>query len=396
MADGSTGPAVADLVALGRGSGLDAVGVAPARRFDSTLADLNERKAEGLHGGMNFTYRKPERSTDPDQTLPGARALVVGARSYLASDPPPPAGRPQGRVARYAWRDHYAALREGLGAIADELGAHGWRARVVADDNALVDREAARRAGLGWYGKNANLLLPGAGSWFVLGSVITDAPLPATREEDRPADGCGTCTRCLDGCPTGAIVAPGVVDARRCLAWLLQDTGPFPREYRAALGDRMYGCDDCQEVCPPNRLTRRRQETSSGDPLAGEPADAGAAAGNEGSGEPEAWVDLLELFDLDDAAALARYGRWYIPRREARYLRRNALVVLGNVADPSDGRVVTVLRRSLADGDPLVRSHAIWAARRLGHDDLITGTPGLVDDADPLVQAELSVPGSLS
>ena len=127
---------------------------------------------------------------------------------------------------------------------------------MVADDNALVDREAAYRAGLGWYGKNANLLLPGEGSWFVLGSVVTDAPAAPPSRPRRCADGCGTCTRCLDGCPTGAIVAPGVVDARRCLAWLLQVEGAFPREHRVALGDRLYGCDDCQEVCPPNRRRR--------------------------------------------------------------------------------------------------------------------------------------------
>lgn len=368
-------PDVADLVALGRSNGLDAVGVAPADPFASTLADLNERKAQGLHGGMNFTYRNPERSTDPGRGVPGAQALVVGARSYLAPAPPTQeAGGPQGRVARYAWRDHYAALREGLTAVADELAGHGWRARVVADDNALVDREAARRAGLGWYGKNANLLLPGTGSWFVLGSVITDAPLPTTPENERPADGCGTCTRCLDACPTGAIVAPGVVDARRCLAWLLQDTGVFPHEYRAALGDRIYGCDDCQEVCPPNRRTQRQL---------GDEADGPDADGNE------AWVDLLDIFALDDAAVLERYGRWYIPQREARYLRRNALVVLGNSADALDERVIAVLRQALTDRDPLIRSHAIWAARRLGREDLIAATPGLVTDRDPLVQAEL-------
>src|SRR5690606_28594835 len=145
---------------------------------------------------------------------------------------------PRGRVARYARADHYGELRAALRAVAGELKAAGWRARVLADDNALVDREAAYRAGLGWYGKNANLLLPGRGSWFVLGSVVTDAPLARTAEP--VADGCGACTRCLDGCPTGAIVAPGVVDARRCLAWLLQVEGPFPREHRVVLGDRLY------------------------------------------------------------------------------------------------------------------------------------------------------------
>jgi epoxyqueuosine reductase len=365
-------PDAAEVIDAGRAAGLDAVGIAPAAAFTTTRRHLERRKSEGLHGGMNFTYRHPERSSDPAKALPDARALVVAARSYRRE---PPAdrgdGAPVGRVARYAWTDHYRPLRAGLREVARCLTAEGWRARVVADDNALVDREAAYRAGLGWYGKNANLLLPGQGSWYVLGSVITDAPLVPTGP--RVGDGCGTCVRCLDGCPTGAIVAPGVVDARRCLAWLLQVDGPFPREHRAALGDRLYGCDDCQEVCPPNR----RVDRAGGAP----PAEADA----------EATVDLLELLDTGDDDLLDRHGRWYIPRRQPRYLRRNALVVLGNVADPGDPRVAAVLGRALASADPLVRSHAVWAARRLGRNDLLIAA-GIDDDADPMVQDELAAP----
>lgn len=386
-------PAPADLVALGREHGLDAVGVAAAAPFATTRRHLEQRRAAGLDGGMQFTYRRPERSSDPTAALPGARSLVVAARSYRrATDAGEPAGtalrppgggpsassdgtgaRPVGRVARYAWDDHYGPLKAGLTVIARSLKAAGWRARVLADDNALVDREAAYRAGLGWYGKNANLLLPGEGSWFVLGSVVTDAPLaPGT---GRVADGCGTCTRCLDGCPTGAIVAPGVVDARRCLAWLLQVEGPFPREHRAALGDRLYGCDDCQEVCPPNRRVDRSEPAP--------PAGAGARA----------TVDLLDLLAAGDDELLARHGRWYVPRRQARYLRRNALVVLGNVADGRDARVAATLRRLLADDDALVRGHAVWAARRLGRDDLLAEAgAALAGDPDPLVRAELDAP----
>jgi epoxyqueuosine reductase len=277
-------------------------------------------------------------------------------------------------VARYAWRDHYGALREGLGAVAQRLRGDGWRTRVLADDNALVDREAARRAGLGWYGKNANLLLPGQGSWFVLGSVLTDAPLAPTSAEP-VADGCGACTRCLDGCPTGAIVQPGVVDARRCLAWLLQCDGPFPPEHRVPLGDRIYGCDDCQEVCPPNRRVARR---GLGDP----PGD-----GDEADDADEAVVDILAMLAATDEELLARHGRWYVPRREGRYLRRNALVVLGNIGDGRSADVVAALARALADDDPLIRGHAVWAARRLGRDDLVPA-----DDPDPLVRDELRRP----
>ena len=296
---------------------------------------------------------------------------MVGARSYAHAVPDAPADVPvAARVARYAAADHYQVLRDGLTAMADHLIGAGWAARVVLDDNALVDRAAAHRAGLGWYGKNANVLVPGLGSWVVLGSVLTDAPLPPTAEPVE--DGCGSCRRCLDGCPTGAIVAPGVVDAGRCLAWLVQAEGVFPVEHRVALGDRLYGCDECQEVCPPsNRASTGAQGTDD------------SSMASDGPGD---WVDVLDLLDADDDALLARFGRWYIPRREPRYLRRNALVVLGNTASGDDPAVVAALRVALADDDPIVRGHAVWAARRLGRDDLLAP---LATDADPIVRAEL-------
>ena len=166
-----------------------------------------------------------------------------------------------------------------------------------------------------------------------------------------------------------------MVDAGRCLAWLLQVDGPFPREHRVALGDRIYGCDDCQEVCPPNRRVGRTTEAPAADP---------------GS---QATVDVLDMLAATDDELLDRHGRWYVPRRQARYLRRNALVVLGNVAEPSDGRVAAALRGALAHDDGIVRAHAVWAARRLGRDDLLTGDgPALDDDPDPLVRAELIAP----
>ena len=355
-------PSVDALRAVGLAAGLDAVAIASAEPFVDVRTTLVDRKARGLHGGMAFTYRNPQRSTDPGRSVSGARSLVVGARSYLAEDPPIPDGGPFGAVARYAWDDHYAVLAGGLGAVADLLRAAGWHALVLVDDNALVDRAAAHRAGIGWWGKNANLLLPGLGSWYVLGSVVTDAPLPAA--DASVEDRCGSCTRCIDGCPTGAIVQPGVVDARRCLSWLLQADGVFPIELRVALAGRIYGCDECQEVCPPNRRA----------PIA-------AATGSE-----QAWVPLLDLLDEDDSVVLAWAERWYIPRREVRYVRRNALIVLGNVADGADTAVVDALRRHLSHADALLRAHAVWAARRLGREDLVRP---LSADVDPMVAAEL-------
>jgi epoxyqueuosine reductase len=280
-------------------------------------------------------------------------------------------------VARYVWADHYGELRSALGTVAARLKADGWKARVLVDQNDLVDREAAYRAGLGWYGKNSNLLLPGHGSWFVLGSVVTNAPL--TPSDGPRADGCGSCDRCIGGCPTGAIVAPGVIDARRCLAWLVQAPGDIPREHRVAMGDRMYGCDDCQDVCPPNRVEQRRVE--QGRVEQGRVGDVAA--------DGRAWVPLLAVLDATDDELLDRYGHWYIPERSPRYLRRNALVALGNAADGDDPYVRQAIARHLVHPDPMLRAHAVWAARRLGLHDLVAAMPV---DAEPEVQDELAAP----
>lgn len=357
-------PTVAELRAVGARNGLDALGVARAEVFESTLEDLLTRKEAGLSADMAFTYRNPQRSTDPSRALPNAQSLVVAARSYLRDPGEPGIDGPTGIVARYAWEDHYAQLRAGLEAVADALRCHGWRTRLLVDDNALVDREAAYRAGIGWYGKNANLLLPGLGSWFVLGSVLTDAVLPAAQPLE---DGCGTCDRCLTSCPTDAIVAPGVIDASRCLAWLVQAKGMFPAEHREALGGRIYGCDDCQDVCPPNRLRARQPVAVS-------------------LGARRPWVPLLDLLDANDEALLDAYGVWYIAGREVRYLRRNALIAITNTYTGGDERVIRVIERYLRDPDPMLRAHAVWAAKRLG----LELPPELGADEDPDVQVEFA------
>ena len=319
---------------------------------------------------MQFTFRNPARSTDPSTIVRGARSIVVGAVAY--HEPPPPrrvadSSSPMARVARYAWRDNYATLRKALGVVADELKSVGHRAVVVADENALVDREAAYLAGLGWYGKNANLLLVDAGSWFVLGGVVTDAVLPTSSPV---ADGCGSCRRCLDGCPTGAIIEPGVVDAARCLAWVIQKPGIVERGLREAIDDRIYGCDDCQEVCPPSTRSTRV-----------------AAPRRSLEDDVEDCVDPLEILGMSDTEITTRFGRWYIHDREARWVRRNALIVLGNRARRDDLAVRNAIARALADSDPYVRAHAVWAAARIGHVDLLPSDP----DHDPsdVVRAEL-------
>ena len=356
----------------GIAAGLAAAGITTADPFDDARRALEERMAAGLHGGMAFTYRNPARSTDAARSLPGARAIVVGALGYrrYATDVRPTG--PLASVARYSWEDHYEPLRHILRGLAARLESDGWRTKVLVDDNALVDRAAAHRAGIGWFGKNTNLLLPGHGSWFVLGSVVTDAPLVPTATETTALTteaGCGTCTRCMPACPTGALVAPGVLDARRCLAWLLEAPGVFPPEHRVALGGRIYGCDDCQEVCPPNRLDERRTHVPA----------AGAGA--------EPWVDLLAMLAMGDDELIAHFGRWYVAGRDPAVLRRNALITLANVADPTDDRVRAAVDEATRDGRALVRAHAVWAAARLGYGDLVARLRD--SETDPMVRDEL-------
>jgi len=349
--------------------GITHTGVTTADVLSQARKALHDRLDAGFDDGMQFTFRNPERSTDPQRAVHDARTVFVAARPYLLDDPAisEAVDGPVARVARYAWMDHYAPLREGLWAVARQLRSDGFAAVPFADDNSIVDRDVAHRAGLGWFGKNANLLIPGAGSWFVLGSVVTTAPLPISTAVAN--DGCGTCTRCIVACPTGAIVAPGVIDGGRCLAWQLQKPGVIPVQFRAAIGDRIYGCDDCQDSCPPTvHLGVRHRATVAADQ------------------ELRSTVSVLQLLRGDDAEVFRIWGRWYLADRDARWVRRNALVVLGNSGDTSDP-VRAVLADYVADHDPMLRAHAVWAIRRLGLLDLMP-----LDDPDPLVRTELTAP----
>ena len=310
--------------------------------------------------GLKFTYLKPERSTDPSALVPDARTVIVGARSYDIAPTDTESDGLRARVARYAWVDHYAELKTSLKAVAGRLRTDGHRAVVFADDNSIVDREVAWLAGIGWYGKNANILVPGAGSFFVLGCIVTTADLPLAEPVE---ESCGTCTRCMPACPTGAIPEPGVIDANRCLSWLLQKPGVFPREFRAALHDRIYGCDDCQTACP---FVRRRAPRAPGVTT-------------------ESGVDVLELLSMDDSGLMERCDRWYVHDRDALWVRRNLLIVLGNIGTASDSGVRAALGRAVVDTHPVIRAHAVWSAARLGLTHLIP-----TDDTDPMVAEEIA------
>lgn len=337
---------IARLRRVGSEAGLTELGACAVRPFIQTRTQLERRRAAGLNDDMAFTYRNPARSTDPARIVKGARTIVVGALSYSSTPPTAPEDRPSARVARYAIRDHYAELRAGLQTVASELKSLGHRAVVVADENSMVDREVAWRAGLGFYGKNANLMLSGGrGSWFILGSVVTTAEVGPV---GRPvSQGCGSCRRCVDACPTGAIVAPGVVDARRCIAWALQSPQPLSDEMRLAIGDRIYGCDDCQEVCPPSR----RWEAGTG---------AAEAPGHR--------IDPVSWLSLGDDALMAVVDRWYVPGRDPSVVRRNLLVVIAN-SGHSGSMIDQVIAVHVDHAHPEVAATAVWARMRLARQD---------------------------
>ncbi|HEX2420252.1 MAG TPA: tRNA epoxyqueuosine(34) reductase QueG [Acidimicrobiia bacterium] len=316
-------------------AGLDLFGVTSADEFAEVHGNLIARRNSGRAAGLGFTYRDPKTATTPRDSFPWAMSLLVGARTYLpvAGSPGPGAG---GRIARVAVDDAYQPLRLALEKLAAGLRREGYLAEVLCDDNRLVDRAAAVRAGLGWWGKNTMVLAPRFGPWLLFGSVVTSAVL----EPDQPMGrDCGSCEACLPACPTGALVAPGILDARRCLAAWAQAPGSIPVEFRRAMGDRLYGCDDCIEACPPgHRLLER-------------------------SAPPRGRVDLKWVLWAADSELLSRFGHWFIPDRDPSIIRRNALIGAGNSGDRS---MVPVVAHYVGHQDPNLAEHAIWALATLG------------------------------
>jgi epoxyqueuosine reductase len=326
----------AELARLGDELGLDVVGAAPAGPYEETERHIREREERGLFAGMRFTMAQPHVSCHPELLLPGARSVVSAALCYYAPGPEP--GQGEGTLSRYTWSDRYAELREKLDALGRRLGG---AYRVLVDANQHVDREGAARAGIGFYGKNTLLITQRHGSWVVLGTLVTDVEL----EPSAPlTTSCGSCTLCIDACPTGALDDPGTLDATRCLSFWTQAPGEIPVEYREEIGPSVYGCDICQDVCPWNRGVEKRR--------AADPLPAGA----------EPTVSLVEWLEADGQALVERYDRLYVPRNDPRYLRRNALVAAGNVGGERERIAV---ERYLADDDELLREAAAWALERL-------------------------------
>jgi epoxyqueuosine reductase len=336
-----------------RQMGFDLVGIVSATP-PVTAERYRRWLARGFHGEMAYLAR-PEaiaKREDPTLVLPGVRSVVaVGANyhtvsipAYLRDDPS------RGVFASYAWGDDYhevltPRLRE-LGAFVEaEIGGEvAYRAYV--DTGPVLERELGTRAGLGFVGKNTNLIHPRLGSWLFLGEVLLPVELPAAEPASGPGT-CGQCTRCLEACPTGALVAPYVLDARRCISYLtIELKGPIPRELRPLMGNRIFGCDICQEVCPWNRRFARRTIEAAFQP------------------RPDAIAPhLLELLALDEEGFRRRFQGSPVKRAKRRGLLRNVATALGNWGDPAAD---PALAQALHDAEPLIRGHAAWALGRTG------------------------------
>ncbi len=329
-----------------RECGFDLVRLTTAEDFEADREAALERIREGRMDGLPwFTEHRVNRGTSPQELLPGARSVICLGLSYLEDGEQATGddGAMLGRVARYAWvRDYHRVIkrrmRDLVRKLEERLGSE-ISAKWYVDDGPMLDRAAAARSGLGWFGKSTNILTPSHGSWVFLGQVITDLEL----EADPPLKKtCGSCVRCIDDCPTGAIVAPYVVDNSRCISYLtIENRGAIPPKLRPLVGDWVFGCDICQDVCPVNRKALP-SATPVPDPKGG----------------PLSLLELTGLLAMTDGQFLQRFQGTSIMRAKREGMQRNACVALGNLGDPA---AIPALRQTLAEASPLVRRHAAWA-----------------------------------
>lgn len=336
--------------------GFERVGIAPALP-PPNAANFLAWLERGYAGEMDFMSRPDSvsRRLDPRQALPAARAILCVAMNYHDEDDGPTDTPSRPVIARYArGADYHTVFEEKLEQLAQSLSEFGCGAAQTlcyVDYGPVLERDHAQRAGLGWIGKNTMLINPQIGSYLFLGVILTDADL----EFDAAflPDHCGTCDRCLTACPTGAIRSPRELDSRLCISYLtIELRGPIPRELRPFIGNRVFGCDICQEVCPWNRAAPKTNEPRF------EPR-----AGTTG---PE----LVELLDLTEDQFKQRFGDTPIARARRRGFLRNVAVALGNWGDPS---VVPPLIHALHDEEPLLRGHAAWALGRAGGHTALRG-----------------------
>ncbi len=329
-----------ELLEEARRLGFSLAGIARATEADG-FEHLRNWLDQGHAGEMAYLHKHAEARRHPRSIYPEVKSVVMVGMNY---DPTAPQGA--ARLARYAQaRDYHVVLREQLWRLRDWLRAkvpHCW-GRAVVDTAPLLERDFARRAGLGWFGKNTMLIHPRQGSWFVLGALLVNLELQPTPSFDTRH--CGRCTACLDACPTQAFVAPFVLDARRCISYLtIELKHAVPETLRFELGDWLFGCDVCQEVCPWNR------KAPPGHPLLAAKSDL-------------LTLDACELLLLDEDAFRQRFdGTALYPRPGRAVVLRNAALILGNSADAS---ALVTLQRASNDTEPLIREAAVWAMERI-------------------------------
>ena len=328
--------------------GFDRVGITGADPFVRDEAAAVERVRSGLMDGLPwYTEERVRRMNRPRLLLEGARSVVSLALSYNTGDPSDEAARSRGKVARYAWgRDYHSLIKSRTRRFVRELPdvvGRSVRARYFVDDGPMNDRAAAERSGVGWFGKNTNILTPTHGSWVFLAEVVTDLQL---RPDPPLKKTCGECVRCIPACPTDAIVAPFVIDNRKCISFLtIELRGSIPRDLRPLMGDWVFGCDICQEVCPVNRKAAQSREVEF--------------RKRHDFDAPE----LIPLLSLDEDGFRQRFNGSPIRRAKLAGLQRNVCVALGNIGDSA---AVPALVQALKSSEPLVRSHAAWALGQIG------------------------------
>lgn len=369
--------------------GFDLVRVTTAEPFVEAAAALKERIGAHLMDGLDwFTVERAEVASNPRALLPDARSVIALGLFYLTDAPRDltTPDDPHGRLSCYAWGDDYHEVaRARLERLAEYLRGltppdnRAGETRLFVDTGRMVDRAAAQRSGLGWYGKNTNILTKGWGSWVFLAEIVTNLAL----DPDPPTGAnCGRCEICLHACPTNAFVAPYVLDNRRCISYLtIELRGSIPLELRPLMGNHIFGCDICQQVCPVNQRVEVRLRRS-GRLGSGEPPEFRA---RQGTGSSPALIPLLAL---DEEAFRERFRHSPVKRAKRRGLLRNVCVALGNIGDPV---AVPALANALRDHEPLVRGHAAWALGRIGGAEAGASLRSArATEKDPAVLAEVS------
>jgi epoxyqueuosine reductase len=329
-----------------RAQGFDCVGITSPDAIADAGRHFQNFLADGAHGDMDWLADRPERRADPRVLWPGVRSVIMFGVNYGPDENPLAilAQRLTGAISVYAQGDDYHdVIKKRLKALARWLvAASGGEVKVFVDTAAVMEKPLAHAAGLGWQGKHTNLVSREFGSWLFLGAIFTSAELPRDQAE---ADHCGSCQACLDICPTAAFPAPYKLDARRCISYLtIENKGPIPREFRKAIGNRIYGCDDCLAVCPWNKFAQTGREAK--------------LAAREALRAP----GLAELARLDDSAFRALFAKSPVKRIGRDRFLRNVLIAIGNSNDRSLGAEA---ERLLKDQSPLVRGAAVWALSQL-------------------------------